>query len=96
MEEIRPVQKLVNVNNEKSYIVRITPVDDSSGRKTFKGIKVNMLHENWEHFAQDTFASTVSPGIIQTWIANMHNASKKVQNTMTAFSEWDGELNEYW
>ncbi|EAF6671590.1 hypothetical protein D4900_12325 [Listeria monocytogenes] len=96
MEEIRAIQKVVTVNNEKKYIVRITPINDSTGRKTFKGVKVNMLLENGEHFAQDTFASTISHGIIESWIVNMHNASEKIQKTMDAFESWDGELNEYW
>ncbi|MCM64912.1 hypothetical protein CKA04_15625 [Listeria monocytogenes] len=96
MEEIRTIQKVITVNNEKKYIVRITPINDSTGRKTFKGVKINMLHENGEHFAQESFASTINSGIIESWIVNMHNASEKIHRTMEAFDKWDGVLNEYW
>ncbi|QDA74595.1 hypothetical protein EOT00_06440 [Listeria seeligeri] len=96
MEKIKSIRKLVTVNDEETYTITIVPIDDSTGRKTFKGIKVNMLDKNGDHFAQDTFPSTVNPGIVRAWIVNMHNASNKIENMMVEFDKWDGELHEYW
>ncbi|HAB8730257.1 TPA_asm: hypothetical protein GYS69_13195 [Listeria monocytogenes] len=94
MEEIRPLYKKIKIE-DTTYIVILTPINDKSGKKTFKGIMVDMSLDG-EHFARDRFASNVDTGVIQNWMLNMHKASQKVERVLEAFEEWDGELNEYW
>ncbi|MBK2004157.1 hypothetical protein JI641_14330 [Listeria ivanovii subsp. londoniensis] len=94
MEEIRPIQKEVTIE-DTTYRVIITPLDDKSGKKTFKGLMVDMMRED-EHFARDRFASNVNAGVIRNWMLNMHKASQNVERTLEAFRDWDGELNAYW
>ncbi|WP_239256649.1 hypothetical protein [Listeria ilorinensis] len=74
----------------------LTPIFHSAGGKTFKGIQADMNRMDGTHFARDRFASNVDPGIIQAWLIRMHKAKQHVANTMAAFEEWDGMLNEYW
>ncbi|EJM7954265.1 TPA: hypothetical protein RUJ59_001397 [Listeria monocytogenes] len=94
MEEIRLLQKNVTIE-DTTYRVIVTPIDDKSGKKTFKGLMVDMMRED-EHFARDRFASNINPGVIRNWMLNMHKASRNVECTLEAFSDWDGELSEYW
>ncbi|HAC0715709.1 hypothetical protein [Listeria seeligeri] len=94
MEKIRPVPKEV-VIEETTYKVILTVIDDKSGKKTFKGIMVDMMLGN-THFARERFASNINPGVIRNWMLNMHKASQNIERTLEAFECWDGELNEYW
>ncbi|EAC4247955.1 TPA: hypothetical protein H9347_002831 [Listeria monocytogenes] len=94
MEEIRPIQKEVTIE-DTTYRVIITPLDDKSGKKTFKGLMVDMMRED-EHFARDRFASNVNAEVIRNWMLNMHRASQNIERTLEAFRDWDGELNAYW
>lgn len=81
---------------EKEYEVTLTPIFTTQGNKSFKGIQVDMNLPDGSHFARERFASNVNPGVIQNWIIKMNMAEYQVQNTLEAFAEWDGVLNEYW
>ncbi|EAC8477255.1 hypothetical protein JH67_02855 [Listeria monocytogenes] len=88
-------EKIVTIEEVK-YRVTLTPILNSLSGKTFKGVQADMNLIDGTHFARDRFASNVDPGIIQAWLIRMHHAEQRVANTLEAFEEWDGVMNEYW
>lgn len=95
IQMLEKVRNNVTIENQ-AYVVTITPISNGEGFKTFKGVQVDMNFPDGTHFARDRFASHIDPKIIQSWLLKMHYAEATIQKTLTAFEEWDGDLNFYW